>query len=303
MRASSIGTAALALTLIAGCGGGSAAGAGFPGGSTARVLYAGSLVNLMEKQIGPAFADASGDHYQGRGSDSQSIANAIKGKVQVGDVFIAASPTVNTALMGPSNGSWETWYTKFASAPLELGYSSRSKFAPALQSGNWYDVLRSPGIRIGITDPTLDPKGKLTIEALDTAQQAYHLPATYAASIRRKASIFPEQDLLGRLEAGQLDVGFFYSNEAVPAHIPTVGLGKAHESATFTVSVLQNAPDPTAGAAFVRYLLGPARSTLTAGGLHMFAHPELTGPRSAVPTDLRSVVGGMRPAPARSPHR
>lgn len=292
-------SAAVTLALLAGCGSGSngsasngSASNGSAGNrSTVHVLYAGSLVNLMEKQVGPAFVKASGDHYQGYGADSQAVANAIKTRVQTGDVFIAASPTVNATLMGASNGGWETWYAKFASAPLELGYAARSNYASALESGNWYAVLQRPGIRIGMTDPALDPKGKLTVEALDAAQRAYHLPSTYAASIVKKASVFPEQDLLGRLESGQLDVGFFYSNEAAPAQIPTVGLGKVHESAAFTVTVLQRGPSPNAGAAFVKYLLGTARPTLSAGGLHMFAHPVVYGTASSVPDALRSVLG------------
>ena len=51
MRTSPIATAvAVALALLAGCGdGGSGTGAGT--GSTAHVLFAGSLVNLMEKTV------------------------------------------------------------------------------------------------------------------------------------------------------------------------------------------------------------------------------------------------------------
>jgi molybdate/tungstate transport system substrate-binding protein len=47
--------------------------------------------------------------------------------------------------------------------------------------------------------------------------------------VRRSASqFFPEQTLLGRLEAGQLDDGFFYSIEAREAGIPFIAppLGK-----------------------------------------------------------------------------
>jgi molybdate/tungstate transport system substrate-binding protein len=281
-RAPAIFTTTAALVLaISGCSG--------SGSRTAHVLYAGSLVNLMEKQIGPAFASATGDGYQGYGAASQEIANAIKGRVRAGDVFIAASTTVNDTLTGAANGGWERWYATFGSAPLVLGFSPSSRYADRLQAGRWYDVLREPGIRIGVTDPVLDPKGTLTVAALDAAQRVYHLPAGYRATIQKKASVFPEQELLGRLQSGQLDVGFFYTSEAVPARLHTVNLGKVHEAATYTVTVLEHAKDVDAGAAFVRYLLTRARSSLVSAGIRLHK-PTLTGDPSAVPASLRPLL-------------
>lgn len=271
---------------VTGCSGGSALSTG---SGTVHVLYAGSLVNLMEQRIGPAFTKATGDRYQGYGAASQAVANTISGRVQTGDVFISASPSVNDSLTGSSHGDWVRWYATFATAPLVLGYSTSSRFAADLRSTPWYDVLRAPGIRVGMTDPDLDPKGALTLAALDAAAKAYHLPTGYAASVQTRAQVFPEQDLLGRLESGQLDVGFFYTNEAVPAHLHTVPLGQVHEAATFTVTVLERAPDPVGGAAFVRYLLTAARPALRAGGLQTLT-PTLHGPVAAVPAVLRSLL-------------
>lgn len=274
----------LGVVTACGAGGSNAAGSG-----TVHVLYAGSLVNLMDKQVGPAFAAATGDRYDGYGAASQAVANTISGRVRTGDVFISASPKADDSLTGPTHGDWVRWYACFASAPLVLGYSTSSRYAADLRSKPWYDVVREPEIGIGMTDPRLDPKGALTMAALSAAGQAYQLPTGFAASIRSKAHVFPEQDLLGRLEAGQLDVGFFYTNEAVPAHLQTVSLGRVHESATFTVTVLERGPDPAGAAAFVRYLLTTARPALAAGGLHLLP-PTLHGPRTAVPAGVLSLL-------------
>ena len=65
-----------------------------------NVLYAGSLVNLMEHGIGPAFDKATGDNFRGFGGGSNGLANQIKGKLRRGDVFVSANPVVNDALMG-----------------------------------------------------------------------------------------------------------------------------------------------------------------------------------------------------------
>jgi molybdate/tungstate transport system substrate-binding protein len=60
--------------------------------NTVNVLYAGSLVNLMERSIGPAFEKATGEHFRGYAAGSNKIANEIKGKLRRGDVFISAAP-------------------------------------------------------------------------------------------------------------------------------------------------------------------------------------------------------------------
>ncbi len=83
--------AALALLL-----GAPAARAGQP----VRVLYAGSLVAMMEHAIGPAFNRASGDTFEGFFGGSKALANQIKGKLRRADVFVSSSPTVNARLMG-----------------------------------------------------------------------------------------------------------------------------------------------------------------------------------------------------------
>ena len=67
---------------------------------TVNVLYAGSLVNLMEHGIGPAFDKATGNQFQGFAGGSDLLANQIKGKLRQGDVFVSANPKVNESLMG-----------------------------------------------------------------------------------------------------------------------------------------------------------------------------------------------------------
>ena len=130
------------------------------------VLYAGSLVSLMERGIGPAFEAAAGETFRGYGGGSNGLANQIKGKLRRGDVFVSANPAVNDALTGSANGDWESWYVNFAQSPLVIGYNPSSRFAEALRTKPWQEVLREPGIRIGRTDPKLDPKGALTVQLM-----------------------------------------------------------------------------------------------------------------------------------------
>lgn len=265
--------------------------AGRPSGRGAvSVLYAGSLVNLMEHGLGPAFSRADGYSFQGVGAGSTELVAQIKGKIRQGDVFISASPQANQALEGARNGNYASWYSTFAKAPLVLAYNPHSRFAADFRTKPWYRVITEPGIRVGRTDPKLDPKGKLTVEAMDKAAAQLHMPALTGALAH--FPVFPEESLVGRLEAGQLDAGFFYVNEATEQHLPTVPLTPVSASATYTVTVLKGAPNPKGADAFVAFLLGPTgQATLRRHGLTVLA-PKLVGSPAAVPPNLRSVVGG-----------
>src|SRR6202035_2061151 len=129
------------------------------GTGSVDVLYAGSLVNLITKQVGPAFQTASGYSVTGEGAGSTALVTDIKGKVYKGDVFISASPTATKTLMGTANGDWVTWYASFATSNVVLGYNPNSKFASVIKSEPWYKAITTPGLKLGFTDPATDPKG------------------------------------------------------------------------------------------------------------------------------------------------
>jgi molybdate/tungstate transport system substrate-binding protein len=260
------------------------------GSGPVDVLYAGSLVNVMEKEIGPAFNSATGYTFQGFSAGSTALATQIKGKVRQGDVFVSASPAVNHTLMGPSNGNWVSWYVTFASSPLVIGYNPNSKFAEDIKTKPWYEVITQPGFHLGRTDPATDPKGKLTSQALAEAAKTYNLPALNQIA-RSTSNVFPEETLVGRLQAGQLDAGFFYSSETTPNGIPTVDLTGVALKATYTVTVLNQAPHRAGGEAFVSYLLGPdAQATLTKRGFHLVQPPTVTG--TGVPSTVSTAISG-----------
>lgn len=284
----SIAVAMIAL-LAAGCGGGGTNAAGGGGQGTVRVLYAGSLVNVMEKTIGPAFATSTGYQYQGYGAGSSQIANELKAKTRQGDVFISADPAVDTKLMG-ANG-FVSWYASFARSPLVLGYNPRSKFADQLKTKPWYEVVTQPGFKLGSTDPKLDPKGKLAAQAVQQIANDQHQPAL-AQQITGNLTVFPETDLVGRLQAGQLDAGFFYSIESNELNVPTAALTPIDLAAQYTVTGLNQATNPAGGAAFVKYLLGnQGTTTLKEHGFELTQPPQVSGNKTSVPKDLQSVVG------------
>ena len=312
--------------LLAACGG-STTTSGTPTAtpkSKVSVAYAGSLVNLMEKKVGPAFTQATGYPYVGEGKGSSALANEIKGKLSFPDIFISASPAVNTTLKGAANGNYVSWYVPFIRSSLVIGYSSSSKFATdfkAVASGSktWYQVLEEPGIRIGRTDPALDPKGVRTIIMTKLAEEYYHQPGLSTKILGAPTStsqIFPEEELVTRLTSGQLDAGFFYLNEVTDANIPFVTLptqinmgdpslnttyAKASytdpktgtvtkgSAIVYTITVLNTSKNKAGAIAFVQYIFSSqGEAFFTSDGLSLVT-PKVSGDATAVPSQLQSL--------------
>ena len=255
-----------------------------------NVLYAGSLVTLMEHGVGAAFDAASGETFRGFAGGSNGLANQIKGKLRHGDVFLSAAANVNDTLAGAANGDWVRWYVGFARSPVVIGYNPGSRFAADFKTKPWYEVLREPGIRIGRTDPRLDPKGALTVKLMDHAEQVYRKPGLAKAVLGAPDNpdqVQLEESLVGRLQSGQLDAGFFYSTETSDLKIlaitlpPEVALG-----ASYTVTVLRDAANPAGAAKFVNFLLsGPGRDIMRAHGLDTIK-PTLSGEAASVPAPI-----------------
>jgi molybdate/tungstate transport system substrate-binding protein len=265
---------------------------------TVNVLYAGSLVNLMEHGVGPAFEQATGESFRGFAGGSKELANQIKGKLRPGDVFISANPKVDGALMGAANGSWVTWYVSFAESPLVIGYSASSRFAADFKTKPWYEVLAEPGIRIGRTDANLDPKGALSVQLMGSAEQFYHRPGLahqVLGAPDNPAQVLPEETLVGRMQSGQLDAGFFYSTEVTDARIPAVTLPAAiAPKAVYTVTILRGAPNAAGARRFVAFLLSRrGRKILAAHGLTL-RKPSLSGNPAGVPPHIRALATGMQ---------
>ncbi len=257
------------------------------GSGPVEVLSAGSLVDLMQQQLGPAFHTATGYTVNGVSGGSQELAAEIKGRTQQADVFISAAPSVDASLEGAANGSWVSWYANFATSPLQLGYNPHSRFARQLRSEPWWKVVTAKGFLLGWTDPATDPKGVLAVRAMQQAATSHHSAVLRSLS-RSTATEFPEETLVGRLQAGQLDAGFFYSVEAKAAHLATVPLTGERLAASFTVTVLNGAPDHAGALAFVDFLLGrQGRAILKRNGLDVPGRVPVSGDKKSAPPSLQ----------------
>ncbi|MHB1928612.1 MAG: extracellular solute-binding protein [Acidimicrobiales bacterium] len=309
------GLAALALA-AAGCGSSpsataSGSGTGTPSGTTASgsgsgtattgagqgaganhgnvdVLSAGSLETVLTHTLDPAFHQATGYTAVDTSAGSSQLAAQIKAKTQVADVFLSASPKVDTSLEGAANGSWVSWYATFAKSPLVLEYYPKSKFASALRSKPWYDVITMPGFRVGRTNPAQDPAGKLAVQALQETAAAHSLPAL-GHIVSDASTEYGETALPGEVASGQLDGAFAYEADARSTGQPWVPLTGTQLFAPYTVTILDRAPHLAAAEAFVRFLLGTGgHSALGSDGFLIVSPPALTG--TGVPAGLQSIL-------------
>jgi molybdate/tungstate transport system substrate-binding protein len=279
----------LAFLGLAAAGCSSSSGSAPAGSGAVNVLYAGSLVNLMTKQIGPAFQTASGYSVAGESAGSTALVTDITGKIYKGDVFVSASPTATKTLMGSSTGNWVSYYVSFASSNVVLGYNPKSEFASVIKSEPWYQAITTPGLKLGFTDPATDPKGKLVAQALSDTAKSKNLPALTTIE-NSKSDVYPEETLVARLQSGQLDAAFFYTAEAVPAKIATVPLaGETDLKATYTISTLNGAPNEPGAEAFAAYMLGSsAQAVLKQDGFDLIAPPRVSG--TGVPSTVQSAL-------------
>jgi molybdate/tungstate transport system substrate-binding protein len=253
------------------------------------VLSAGSLQDLMQAQEAPAFHQATGYTLNNTSMGSSALANGIKGGTLQGDVFISASPTVKTTLEGSANCEWVYWYATFGSSPLVLGYNPQSRFAHSLVTKPWYEVVDQPGFLIGRTDPSTDPKGVLAVTALEDTAKAHRIQDLESIA-SSTTNVYPETSLVGELQAGQLDAGFFYKVEAAAAQLETVPLTGTKLAGVYTITVLNRAPHEAAARAFVAFLLSSdGRRLLGRNGIVAVTPPKVVG-SSSVPDDLKKLI-------------
>ncbi|HTR05354.1 MAG TPA: extracellular solute-binding protein [Paraburkholderia sp.] len=271
-----------------------ASASAFADDNDVNVLYAGSLVNLMEKSVGPAFERETGLRFRGYAAGSNKIANEVKGKLRRGDVFISASPKVNAGLMGEENGNHVSWYVNFAESPLLIGYNPKSRFANDFRTKKWDQVLQEPGIRLGRTDPKLDPKGAFTVELMTKAAQAYNQPDLVEKTLgapENPEQVLPEETLVGRLQSGQLDAGFFYSTETSDLKIPSIHPAPELKiKANYTLTILNDAPNSAGAARFVNFLLSAQGRTLLAEHGVDVTKPTVNGQVEAIPPSVQAVI-------------
>jgi molybdate/tungstate transport system substrate-binding protein len=243
--------------------------------ATVSVLYAGSLVRTMEGPLASSLHERTGLTFSGEGKGSRALAHLITAGLRSPDVFMSAEPQL-------LNGISARYYI-FGSARMLVGYAPNSPHRALFEQAasgrrSILDVLAQSDVRVGRTDPQLDPKGARTVRVLQLLGAHFHAGAE-ANGVLEKAGVFPEEDLAVRVESGDLDAGFFYSTELTGRGLRAVELpndSNLSSDINYAVGIVKGAPNPRGAQTFLDFVLhGDGKRILESAGLRYFAQPRI----------------------------
>ena len=332
-QAAALAVIACSLLAATGCGSSPASASGSSGSGapnesgTASVAYAGSLENLNEKTVGPAFTKSTGYAYAGRGAGSKALSEEIASGEITPNVFESVGAGPIKALVP----QFTRWWVQFAASPIVLAFNPQSKYASQFKAyangskplAGLFTLLATPGLKLGRTNPNTDPQGVAFIQMLELARMQYNLPAGIVDQILggtpssgASAEIFSETALEPRLQAGQLDAASAFLSQAVQLHLDYIplpdtinlgspGLAAQYAKASVTLAngtVSTGAPlvidittigkSSKAADAFVAYVLSKAGLAMHKHGGYTLLPPTIGGDSAAVPASIKNELDG-----------
>jgi molybdate/tungstate transport system substrate-binding protein len=157
-------------------------------------------------------------------SGSLEAARKLTELGKIPDVLAVADHNVIAKLLFPDRASW---YVGFASNAMVLAYSGRSAAAASVSGDNWWEILLRPGVRWGLSNPALDPNGYRAYMVFQLAERHYRRPGLarrLAAAVRSRYERPSEAQLLGLVQAGELDYAWSYRSLAQTAGLRWVSL-------------------------------------------------------------------------------
>src|SRR6202042_2928983 len=154
---------------------------------TANVAYASSLQFLNENVVKPAFTAATGAGFSGTGNASGTLSSDIA----AGEISPNVFESVGGDNITPLQPKFTKWYIPYAGTSMVIAYNPKSKYASQFKAyadgskplSGLFTLLRTPGLKLGRTDPNIDPQGRDFIYMLELAQMHYKLPKDTVSKI------------------------------------------------------------------------------------------------------------------------
>jgi molybdate/tungstate transport system substrate-binding protein len=292
---------------------------------TVSLADASSLSYLNDHVVSPAFTAADGYTLSTQANASGTLEAAIAAHEITPNVFEAVGGDNIT----PLEPAFTKWYVQYAGTAMVLAYNPNSKYASqfnAIKNGtkplsSLFTLLETSGLKLGRTDPNIDPQGRDFIFMLQLAQKYYNLPSDTVAKIlgtsdsgsASSSEIYAESSLDSTLQSGQLDAASAFVTQAVELHLDyiplpvQINLGsaslasyyKANSSVKIKSGTKHGSPQviditiigtPTPAAlAFVQYTLSSeGLAEYKTGGFSMIT-PKVFG--TGVPAQIQSELG------------
>ncbi len=188
------------------------------------IFHAGSL-SVPFAEIEAAF-EAKYPQYdiQREPSGSRAAARKITDIHKPADVMASADYKVIDNLMIPDHAKFNA---RFATNEMVIAYTDKAKYADQITSKNWPEIFLKEGVKVGHSDPNMDPCGYRSMLVTKIAEDYYQMPGLfdklfgYGESYKTgeedkdKVIVRPkETDLLGLIEAGMYDYLYIYKSVA-----------------------------------------------------------------------------------------
>jgi len=198
------------------------------------VFHAGSL-SVPFSQIEKKF-EAKYPQYDviREAAGSRACARKIIDLHRKADVMASADYKVIDNLLRPNYAKFNAL---FATNEMVIAFTPKSKYADKINANNWMNIILKPGVKVGHSNPNLDPCGYRAMIVAKLAGIYYHKPNffkklfgygeyyTPGEENPNKVIVRPkETDLLGLLEAGAFDYLFIYKSVAMQHHLKYITL-------------------------------------------------------------------------------
>jgi len=198
------------------------------------VFHAGSL-SVPFEQIEKAFEFKYPQYDVLReAAGSRACARKITGIGKPADVMASAAYKVIDNLLMPDYAKFNV---QFVTNEMAIAYTPHSKYAKEINAQNWVDIFLKEDVKIGHSNPNLDPCGYRSMLVTKLAEKYYKKPGFYDRLLgygdaysngkenRKKLIVRPkETDLLGLLEAGTYDYLYIYKSVAEQHGLKTITL-------------------------------------------------------------------------------
>ncbi len=188
------------------------------------VFHAGSL-SVPFAEIEQAFEEQYPQYDVTReASGSRAAARKITDVRKPADVMASADYKVIDNLMIPNDAKFNA---RFATNEMAIAFTEKAQYADQITPENWPEIFLKDGVKVGHSDPNMDPCGYRSMLVTKLAEDYYNIPGlfdrlfgygdSYQNGEENKAKVIvrpKETDLLGLIEAGMYDYLYIYKSVA-----------------------------------------------------------------------------------------
>ena len=294
-------------------------------GKVLQVALAGTMEQVIRRQIGPAFTAATGYTLDVTRQSSVLLANRIASGELKPDVYISSDANVMELVMGSANNDRARWYLPILRSRTVIMHGTQSRCnndIEMVRAGKlpWYELMQRAGLVLKRPNPTVDSGGYRAIFVFDLAERLYKLPGLKQRVLGNddnEGQYFDRTKEFPLIRDGSIDVFVTYITNPLVEGLPFLDLPEEIDQsnpsmqdwyatasytnprgqtfrgtyAAYAVTIPVAAANPTAAEDFVRLLLSEkGMTTFERAGFYRFKELRIAGDESAAPLAIRSLI-------------